>query len=475
MDPRHSNFEDVETLLAVLQGGATAAATFVQGSNQEQQKEDHRKLPRSRRRSFDHAGALAAIRRDYLPRLGDTALHGADFHMMFRLSRSRFQVLMEDVMNSDGLQFFKQSPLDGTSRASLEAKLLLPLKTMAYGVPPHTFTDYFSMSMQHSRECCKQFHKAIIHLYMDDFLRLPTALDLKRIVELHKTVHSVHGMMGSLDCTHVFWKNCPKAWQGSYQGKEAKPSLVLEGICDYHLFFWHASFGYCGNMNDLTILSLSPFLERLLDGSLESVEAEAGIVPFLIMGEEFHKCFVLVDGIYPHWSRFVRGIKEPILDEEKLFTEWQEGARKDIERAFGVLKIVWQCVDRPVLLHNLVEIKNLVLCSLLLHNILVTDRVMAGPQYDYRQTYDPSFDLGADTVADIHQPQDLGSVQARQPGENAAIVGVANAPPSIQNAVIAEIERRMTRMQATNDLHDEEENRRLHLAIKNMLTKQQKL
>jgi len=29
----------------------------------------------------------------------------------------------------------------------------------------------------------------------------------------------------------------PKAWAGSYQGKENSPSVVLEGIADYHMFF----------------------------------------------------------------------------------------------------------------------------------------------------------------------------------------------------------------------------------------------
>jgi hypothetical protein len=45
-----------------------------------------------------------------------------------------------------------------------------------------------------------------------------------------------------------------------------------------------------------------------------------------------------VDGIYPSWyARFVKGMREPILVEDKRLTKWQESARKDIERAFGAL------------------------------------------------------------------------------------------------------------------------------------------
>jgi hypothetical protein len=44
----------------------------------------------------------------------------------------------------------------------------------------------------------------------------------------------------------------------------------------------------------------------------------------------------VVDGIYPLHSRFVRGIKVPATREEKNYTSWQEGASKDVERAFDL-------------------------------------------------------------------------------------------------------------------------------------------
>jgi hypothetical protein len=35
-------------------------------------------------------------------------------------------------------------------------------------------------------------------------------------------------MFGSIDCTHINWKRCPTAWQGSYTGKEGMPTIVLQ-------------------------------------------------------------------------------------------------------------------------------------------------------------------------------------------------------------------------------------------------------
>jgi hypothetical protein len=277
------------------------------------------------------------------------------------------------------------------------------LKTFAYGVPPHTFIDYFQMSPQYASDCCKHFAVVIKHLYTTEFLRVPTPEDIRNILKLQKQVHGTDGLLGSLDCTHTYWKNCPKAWQGSYKGKEEKPSIVKEAISDYHLFFWHASYGNTGTLNDISILSLSPLLDRMVDGSLHTLETDSGCVPFRIGDEKFTLLFLLVDGIYPHYSRFVRGIKEPITEKEKKYTAWQEASRKDIERAFDVLKSAWQCLARPFLLHDLEGIADRVSCCLLLHNILVTDRVMDSATYNFRQRYDPSCNFEEQDVG-VDQP-----------------------------------------------------------------------
>jgi Plant transposon protein len=87
-------------------------------------------------------------------------------------------------------------------------------------------------------------------------------------------------------------------------------------------------------LNDLTILSSSPLLDRLLDASFEEVEEIAGVVRFEINGHQFNETWITVDGIYPPYSRFVKGIKEPGTQTEKRYMKWQKATRKDIERLF---------------------------------------------------------------------------------------------------------------------------------------------
>ena len=82
------------------------------------------------------------------------------------------------------------------SAASLEVPLLMPIKTLAYAEPTHTFLDFFHMSKK-CRRACRKFGVAMEQCYMDEFLCLLTAADMKSIVKLHK--HNVN-LMKCLGC-----------------------------------------------------------------------------------------------------------------------------------------------------------------------------------------------------------------------------------------------------------------------------------
>ena len=129
------------------------------------------------------------------------------------------------------------------------------------------------------------------------------------------------GMHGSLHCVHTAWKNCPKAWQGNFAGKEGNPTIVLEAISDYHLWFWHASCGHAETLGDQNTLNLSPFLDSLTNGHFKELEERSGVVPHKMLEEQFPKMFMCVDGIYPQCCRFVKGFKEPITREEQVHSD----------------------------------------------------------------------------------------------------------------------------------------------------------
>jgi hypothetical protein len=64
---------------------------------------------------------------------------------------------------------------------------------------------------------------------------------------------------------------------------------------DYHLFFWHASYGYAGTPNDINILHLSPMLDRIVDGSLHTLVEKSEVVLYRIGDGNFKMLLLLVE------------------------------------------------------------------------------------------------------------------------------------------------------------------------------------
>jgi len=69
----------------------------------------------------------------------------------------------------------------------------------------------------------------------------------------------------------------------------------------------------------------------------------------------------------------VKSIKEPQTTKDKLYAERQEGARKDVERAFGVLKQRFKIVAKPSRLWYQADISNIMQACVILHNMIVED------------------------------------------------------------------------------------------------------
>jgi Plant transposon protein len=199
-------------------------------------------------------------------------------------------------------------------------------------------------------------------------MRKMTKADARRVSALHEEQFGVAGCMGCLDCMHVFWRLCPMAWHGQFEGKDKDkgPSIVLEAMADYNCWFWHSKFGYPGTLNDINIWDQSELLRSFIDGTVGLID-----FPFRLAGKEFNQLWVFVDGIYPELSRFVKTITVPITKAEKLFASWQESSRKAVERAFGILQRKFQILTRPMEHWYQEDIKDIVDTCIILHNMMV--------------------------------------------------------------------------------------------------------
>ncbi|XP_010421049.1 PREDICTED: uncharacterized protein LOC104706547 [Camelina sativa] len=164
----------------------------------------------------------------------------------------------------------------------------------------------------------------------DVYLRRPTAEDLQRLLNIGEQ-RGFPGMVGSIDCMHWEWKNCPTAWKGQYSRGSGKPTIVLEAVASQDLWIWHAFFGPPGTLNDINVLDCSPVFDDILEG-------RAPRVSYVVNGHQYEMAYYLTDGIYPKWATFIQSITLPCGRKAKLFAQCQEACRKDVERAFGVLQ-----------------------------------------------------------------------------------------------------------------------------------------
>ena len=93
---------------------------------------------------------------------------------------------------------------------------MVAIRQLAYGTTADMFDEYLHVGETTGRSCLKNFGKGVVEAFGDTYLRRPTADDCQSLMRMHETVHSFPGMLGSIDCMHWQWKNCPTAWRGQF-------------------------------------------------------------------------------------------------------------------------------------------------------------------------------------------------------------------------------------------------------------------
>ncbi|XP_021985069.1 protein ALP1-like [Helianthus annuus] len=252
------------------------------------------------------------------------------------------------------------------------------IRQLAYGTSVDSFDEYLRMSAKTARDTLTHFCKGVIELYGSAYLRRPTWSDLQRMYEVHEHVHGFPGMIGSIDCMHWKWEQCPTAWRGTHtRGDIRKPSLILQAVASYDLWIWNAYFGQQGSHNDINVFESSPVLEEIINGLAPSSA-------FYASDNYYKRGYYLIDGIYPEYATFVKTFTDPIDLKRKYFKRKQESARKDIERAFGVLRKRWHVINYPARYWTKEKMHDVTYTCIILHNMILEDEDKAICQ-DYNE------------------------------------------------------------------------------------------
>ncbi|XP_040373008.1 uncharacterized protein LOC121052332 [Rosa chinensis] len=174
-------------------------------------------------------------------------------------------------------------------------------------------------------------------------------------------------MIGSIDCMHWQWKNCPTGWAGEYSGRKQIPTIILEAVASYDTWIWHAFFGVPGACNDLNVLAKSPLFDELTAG-------RAPLVQFQVNNRAHNLGYYLADGIYPRWATFLKTVRNPTRPKEIEFAKAQEGYRKDVERCFGILQSRFGIIRGAARGWHKEDLRYIMLTCIILHNMIVENQ-----------------------------------------------------------------------------------------------------
>ncbi|XP_028075495.1 uncharacterized protein LOC114277752 [Camellia sinensis] len=228
------------------------------------------------------------------------------------------------------------------------------------------FLNYFAESLVYPPELFRRrFRMKLVDIFSNEYLRSPNSNDIAKLLAVGES-HGFSRMLGSSDCMHWKWKNCPTALKGMYTGHIHEPTIILEVVASYDLWIWQAFFGLPGSHNDINVLERSFLFTELAQG-------RAPTVNYAINGNEYIMGYYLADGIYPQWSTFEKTIPSPQGNKKKLFAAAQEATRKDVERAFGVLQARFAIVRRPACFWNTKMLKYIMKACIILHNMIIED------------------------------------------------------------------------------------------------------
>nr|GEU70295.1 hypothetical protein [Tanacetum cinerariifolium] len=224
------------------------------------------------------------------------------------MTRPLFNEIVTAVIDHDA--YFRN--IDCTEKEGISGLLncTSSILQLAYGVHADFLDEYMQISERSSRLALDHFCEAVTQIYGPEFLRKPTVTDLEKVYLHHEEKNEFSSI-------------------------------------------------------DINVLYQSPLFNDLKIGRAQEIL-------FVANGVTYPSGYYLVDGIYPKLAPLVKTIPEPTDDDHKriLYKQKHELARKDVERAFGVLKKKWAILANPTRALKKERIINMMYRCIILHNMI---------------------------------------------------------------------------------------------------------
>ena len=128
------------------------------------------------------------------------------------MSRELFLRIMNAVEAHDDY-FVQKRDAANVLGLSCFQKITAAMRMITYGVPADATDEYIRIGESSAFESLRRFVVAVDEIFGEQYLRYPTEADTTRLLAIGEQ-KGFPGMLGSIDCMHWAWKNCPYDKQG---------------------------------------------------------------------------------------------------------------------------------------------------------------------------------------------------------------------------------------------------------------------
>lgn len=298
-----------------------------------------------------------------------STVQGKTFRKRFRVP---FFLFLELLVMARRLGF-KNVPINcaGCKGLPLELQVLGVLRVLGRGTCFDGIEELTGGSSEAHRNFFHKFIKLFSKAYFNEYVYLPRNQDELERWTMDYNRMGLPGVLGSTDCVHVKWERCPAALANNCTGKEGYPTLAWQCSVNHKMRFISTSKVFYGASNDKTICKYDDFTRALRSKTM------FGDTKFTLRtrtGEEITETglYLICDGGFCKWRCLMTGYKFYSSIEEARFSAQMESTRKDVERAFGILKGRFRCLKLPILLQTKVAVDYMFTTCIILHNMILT-------------------------------------------------------------------------------------------------------
>ncbi|XP_037450977.1 putrescine hydroxycinnamoyltransferase 1-like [Triticum dicoccoides] len=199
---------------------------------------------------------------------------------------------MQEEMDREWRHTTTTSSSQGIAAAnSVKQKCTAALRMLALGTIADVTGEMVRMRESMCLKTTVKFACAVLEVFGPEYLREPNVEDTEKLLAIGEAM-GFPEMLGSINCMHWQWKNCPKGLRGMYQGHTREATIILKVAASQDLWIWHAFFEMPGSHIDINVLQRSPVFRRLCNGESTSCN-------YTVNGRDYNMGYYLANGIYP--------------------------------------------------------------------------------------------------------------------------------------------------------------------------------